>query len=221
MVGMSDDSFGVVGTSTTGVGSGGDSDPTTGWWATHPRAWPRASPTAAPPDPGFGQVGSRSVHAPSDGSLWWCVTTGTPGVWRMLAAPESVGAFVPVTPTRVYDSGRRTRAVGDPRRGQLAGYQRRQRPEPDHRGHHGAQPGAGCCARGCHQPHGGRWHRDGDGGAGAGWHAHLPASAVNFVAGQRIANGLTVAINPASRTLRAFAITASVHVIVDVTGYFR
>lgn len=223
VVGMSDDSFGVVGTSTTGVGVEGDSDSHYGLVGYSPKGMAaRFTNGGAAGPPASGKWDRGSVYAPSDGSLWWCVTTGTPGVWRMLAAPESVGAFVPVTPTRVYDS---------------------RAPHPS---------GGAILAAGSSRDisvANGRNLTTGDitvpnlvpaavravainltvaGGTGMGTVALAPggtptytASAVNFVAGQRIANGLTVAINPASRTLRAFAITASVHVIVDVTGYFR
>jgi hypothetical protein len=38
------------------------------------------------------------------GNLFVCVTSGTPGVWRKLAGPESAGAFHAISPQRVYDS---------------------------------------------------------------------------------------------------------------------
>lgn len=38
------------------------------------------------------------------GDLWWCVASGTPGVWRKLSGPGSAGAFHALTPGRVYDS---------------------------------------------------------------------------------------------------------------------
>jgi hypothetical protein len=44
------------------------------------------------------------VSAQANGSLWVCVESGTPGVWRQLASPASAGAFVPITPARVFDS---------------------------------------------------------------------------------------------------------------------
>lgn len=39
-----------------------------------------------------------------NGALWFCVASGTPGSWRLLASPAGAGAFVPITPARVYDS---------------------------------------------------------------------------------------------------------------------
>ena len=44
------------------------------------------------------------------GALWFCVQGGTPGQWRLLASDASAGAFVPITPARVYDS-RKNNAV--------------------------------------------------------------------------------------------------------------
>ena len=38
------------------------------------------------------------------GQLWFCVQGGTPARWRLLAATSSAGAFIPITPVRVYDS---------------------------------------------------------------------------------------------------------------------
>jgi len=40
----------------------------------------------------------------ADGVLWWCIASGTPGVWRELAGPSSAGAFHALPPGRVYDS---------------------------------------------------------------------------------------------------------------------
>ena len=38
------------------------------------------------------------------GALWLCVTNGTPGVWRKIAANETAGALHAISPVRVYDS---------------------------------------------------------------------------------------------------------------------
>lgn len=38
------------------------------------------------------------------GSLWYCVTSGTPGTWRQLSGATTAGAHHPVTPGRIYDS---------------------------------------------------------------------------------------------------------------------
>lgn len=39
-----------------------------------------------------------------NGALWFCVVSGTPGSWRLLASASAAGAFVPITPARIYDS---------------------------------------------------------------------------------------------------------------------
>jgi hypothetical protein len=60
------------------------------------------TPGVWPPTSGSYSVGMVSAQA--NGSLWVCVESGTPGVWRQLASPASAGAFVPITPARVFDS---------------------------------------------------------------------------------------------------------------------
>lgn len=39
-----------------------------------------------------------------NGVYWACISDGTPGAWRVLAAPASAGSFHAITPSRVYDS---------------------------------------------------------------------------------------------------------------------
>lgn len=46
-----------------------------------------------------------TIAMTSAGELWFCVTSGTPGVWRRLSGPTTAGSFhVLPTPVRVYDS---------------------------------------------------------------------------------------------------------------------
>ena len=61
-----------------------------------------STPTVWPPTSGTYSVGMLSAQ--SDGSLWVCVTSGTPGVWRQLTSTAAAGAFVPIVPARVFDS---------------------------------------------------------------------------------------------------------------------
>jgi len=44
------------------------------------------------------------IEPDSAGNMWVCVVRGIPGTWRRLAGPSTAGAFVPVTPKRVFDS---------------------------------------------------------------------------------------------------------------------
>ena len=44
------------------------------------------------------------LYEDETGTLWICVTAGTPGSWRELAGSNSAGAFHAITPRRVYDS---------------------------------------------------------------------------------------------------------------------
>lgn len=54
--------------------------------------------------PSSGSWTAGDVIMLGNGQLWVCVTSGTPGAWRLLASRQSAGAFVPVTPARVFDS---------------------------------------------------------------------------------------------------------------------
>lgn len=45
-----------------------------------------------------------ALRCDGGGSLWFCASSGTPGVWRKLAGPASAGAVHAVAPSRVYDS---------------------------------------------------------------------------------------------------------------------
>lgn len=47
---------------------------------------------------------TRGDFVQVNGELWFCVSSGIPGSWRLLASPGAAGAFVPITPARVYDS---------------------------------------------------------------------------------------------------------------------
>ncbi len=44
----------------------------------------------------------------TSGNVWLCVQAGSPGRWRLIGGPQSAGAYVPLTPTRVFDSRRST-----------------------------------------------------------------------------------------------------------------
>ena len=161
------------------------------------------------------------MFAPSDGSLWWCVQGGTPGVWRLVTS-AATAAFVPVNPTRVYDSRVPQPSAGVPL---AAGTSR------DISVANGRDLVSGAVTVANLVPAGARavaLNLTVANGTGLGTVALAPggaatfaSSAINFSADQRIANGLITAINPATRQVRAFAITSSVAVIIDITGYFR
>lgn len=163
-----------------------------------------------------------NVVALANGELWFCVQAGTPGKWRLLASPAAAGAFVPVTPTRVYDSRVALPSAGVP----LAAGGFRDISIADGRNlTTGAVTVANLVPVGTKAV---ALNLTVANGTGLGTVALAPggaltysASAINFEAGQRIANGLITAVNPSTRAVRAFAISASVAVIIDITGYFR
>lgn len=60
-----------------------------------------AAGVASPPA-GASVVGTIARDA--DGTLWCCVTSGTPGTWREVAGPTTAGSFHAIAPVRVFDS---------------------------------------------------------------------------------------------------------------------
>jgi hypothetical protein len=48
------------------------------------------------------------IVSDKSGNVWLCVQGGNPGRWRLVGGPQSAGAYVPLTPTRVFDSRRST-----------------------------------------------------------------------------------------------------------------
>lgn len=58
--------------------------------------------TPGPPTIGTARIGD--FHADSSGVVWYCTSAGTPGSWQRVCGPGTAGAFIPVDPTRVYDS---------------------------------------------------------------------------------------------------------------------
>lgn len=213
---------GVRGDSFAGVGVWGSSQSSYGVFAEssgHAAARLRNGGTSGPPTEGAYLTGA--MFAPSDGSLWWCVQGGTPGVWRLVTS-AATAAFVPVNPTRVYDSRVPQPSAGVPL---AAGTSR------DISVANGRDLVSGAVTVANLVPAGARavaLNLTVANGTGLGTVALAPggaatfaSSAINFSADQRIANGLITAINPATRQVRAFAITSSVAVIIDITGYFR
>lgn len=178
------------------------------------------SVAAGPPVGGPYAVGQ--LVAPADGSIWCCVQGGSPGRWRLLSSPQSAGAFVPITPTRVYDSrsaqpsaGARL-VPGAPRNISVAD---------------GRDPATGAVTTPNLVPANTMavaLNLTATGAPGSGWVALTPggaagftSSAINFQANQSIANGIITTLNPATRAVKAWASSSEVHVIIDITGYFR
>ena len=172
--------------------------------------------------PSSGTWATGSVVMTTSGELWFCAMGGSPGQWRLLTSLAAAGAYVPITPARVYDS--RT-------------------PQPS---------GGALLLAGTDRVISVRDARDLNTGGvvtanivpagskaitvnvtitettGVGYIALVPgvtptfnASSINWDrAGQTLANGLTLPID-AARNLRAFCRNGNTHLIIDVTGYFR
>ena len=98
-------SVGVAGDGVTGVsGSGvalrhrGDPRRERGAATSRPPATPAQRRVAPRSRVDAHQAGELDVDA--GGDLWYCVTAGTPGVWRKVAGPSSAGAFHALVPAR-------------------------------------------------------------------------------------------------------------------------
>lgn len=68
----------------------------------------RISAVASPAATANGAVGT--IARDSAGTLWYCVATNQ---WRQIAGTATAGAFVPVTPFRVYESRKIVNAAND------------------------------------------------------------------------------------------------------------
>lgn len=165
-----------------------------------------------------------SVIMTTKGELWLCVATGVPGTWRLLMSPGMSGAYVPITPTRVYDSryirSDRTATpspipAGGSRLISVAqGYKvNSDTPIPLS----GVPAGVRAVAVNVTVTN----------TSSKGWLSLQPGNAtsagtssINWVAGQTIANGLMLTLDD-KRQFNAFANGSSVDVIIDITGYFR
>jgi hypothetical protein len=157
------------------------------------------------------------------GQLWVCVAGGTPGVWRMLASPQAAGAFVPVTPSRVFDS-RQQPPVGP----LLAGSSRvvsvansyvvnSNTVSTTNRVPVGATAIAVNLTVTAQTAPGYVY-------LGPGNAVTITASSINWTTGgATVANALIVPVSGAAREVRAFlrsAPGATAHVVLDVSGYF-
>jgi hypothetical protein len=67
-----------------------------------PRGGPAETKTAPPQRTDAHVRGELDVD--SDGGLWFCVESGSPGTWRELAGPTTAGSFHPIDPVRAFDS---------------------------------------------------------------------------------------------------------------------
>lgn len=94
-----DDQIGVKGVSSLGYGGAFESD-----YADLFIGQPvRGAPTEDVVNHHFAEMVAENGNFQS--TLWYCTGTGLPGIWRRLAAPNSMGATTVFdTPVRVYDS---------------------------------------------------------------------------------------------------------------------
>lgn len=161
---------------------------------------------------------SGEVFHDNAGDLWFCVGSGSPGVWRKLAGPATSGQIHLLgTPVRCYDSrdgqaplGVTKGPITAPRlvdcRVTLDGS-----PSPVPSDAIGlvvnvtvTEPSAiGFCA------------------VYPGGSTYAGTSLLNFAAGQTIANGTSIACGPGATLTVRLGGGATGHVIIDVTGYYR
>lgn len=171
--------------------------------------------------PVAGTYSASDIIRDSQGSLWTCVISGAPGVWREIAGPTSAGAFHPVTPTRVYDSRLPEPAFGlittgsprtisvasgrDPLSGQVV--------EAD------LVP-VGATAIACNVT---VTDTVGSGFAvvNPGLVDTIGASTINWQPGQVLANAIIVGIDDERRVTLVAGGGGAADIVVDVSGYFR
>lgn len=165
-----------------------------------------------------------SVFVTTAGEAWFCVEAGTPGKWRLLASPGSAGAFVPITPVRVYDS--RWTGVPGVTTGLLTlGGPPRTVSVAASRTNTGAVIDANAIPAGATAL---TVNLTITATQGSGNLALVPGgvassttSSINWTAsGQAFANGLTVPIRASDRTVNLLCNGNATQALLDVTGYF-
>lgn len=165
------------------------------------------------------QVGTITVD--QYGSLWVCVTGGTPGTWRQIAGTSTAGSFHAVTPGRVYDS----RAQW-PFNERISTGQTRNVNVAAKRDQNGVIVNANFIPQGAQAVFANITVVD---TAFSGWLVANPggittvsASTINWSGdGQIIANGVALAINPTNRNLTVIAGgPGSTDFLIDITGYW-
>lgn len=154
------------------------------------------------------------------GDLWMCVAAGTPGTWKKLTGPAVAGAFHAISPSRVYDS--RSAA---PNPGQLATGANRLVSVADKRDLvTGAVTTANVVPVGATaifvnvtvaDTVGSGFLAVNDGGNNT-----VAASAINWTAGQVLANGLAVPLNGSRQVTVIAGGGGSANFILDVSGYY-
>jgi hypothetical protein len=198
----------------SGVGAAGSFDSTFG-----PAIQLLPSQLGSIPTPG--DWGMGDVVNDNNGNVWLCVQGGNPGRWRLVGGPQSAGAYVPLTPTRVFDSRRSTPdngriitsaeprviGVGFARNLDTGAPIRRLLPD-----------GTRAIAANVTIT---------DTSSARGFVALTPGDAVDYQAssinwtapGATIANGLMLTTDALLR-LKAFVRGGNTHLIIDISGYF-
>jgi hypothetical protein len=167
------------------------------------------------------------LETDSNGALWFCVASGTPGTWRRLAGPTTAGAFHAISPTRVYDS-----RLAVPAPGVLSAGTNRTVSIKDGRD---LATGAVLAAKTNIVPAGATaiaCNVTVIGATGGGFVTVNPggdtvatAASVNWnMAGITLNNGIVAAVNPATREVTLICgggAGAGCNVTLDVTGFWR
>jgi len=166
--------------------------------------------------------GTNGQFKVDNGDLWFCADDGSSTRrWRKISGPNVAGAFHPVTPGRVYDSRPAQGGVGP-----LAGVGNRLISVANR-----INPVGGAVVENNFVPSGASAvtlnitavTTTGNGyfTVNPGGNTTIGASAINWTAGQTIANGIVATLN-ASRQLTVIAGSASTsaNFIIDITGYY-
>jgi hypothetical protein len=165
------------------------------------------------------------VIVDASGDFWICVSGSgsNAGVWRKIGGLSSAGAYHPIAPARIYDSRRPMTPMSS---GKIAVGSARTLTLKDSRNSSGGVALANVIPPGATAV---TYNLSVTATVLAGYLAVnkgvnnvLSASAINWAAGQTIANAATVAMDTSRRVtiVCGGAPGASTHFIVDVTGYY-
>lgn len=182
------------------------------------------APSSAAAIPAARRFETGSLFSTSGGELWHCVEFGTPGRWRLLSGPQAAGAYVPITPIRVYDS--RWVSVIGVTTGVLTTGTTRHISVANARNDSGGVVTVNAVPSGATAL---TVNMTIVSTVDSGFLSLVPgnvassnSSSINWNASNQInANGLTIPIDTSTRTVNAIcAGGGSTHMILDVTGFF-
>jgi hypothetical protein len=216
--------FAVRGQTDSGIGVFAESKSNYALMAYSENGAPLALASGRAGVPTTGTWGRGALLMTTTGELWVCIQGGIPGTWRMLAGPDSAGAYTPIPPIRAYDS--RFPMTPDASGPMASGTSR----EINIRSSRNAANGTVTTVNVIPENSSAltinltvtQTQGAGHLSLAAGGTANKPStSAINWQStGQTIANGLTVPASANGR-VKVWCQGGTTNVFIDITGYFR